>query len=82
MTRRDELSRAAEQRWSLWGPNSGGGEELVFAKGRLWVFAYGDAVQGDSDVTEVDLATFERAWSGQERAREAIAWLKARGVIP
>ncbi len=83
MTRdeRDALLGAAEQRWHLWGPNSGGGEELVFAKGRLFVFAYGDAVQGDSDVTEVDLRTFERAWSGQEQAREAIVWLRARGHI-
>ena len=60
----------------------GGGEELVFSKGRLFVFAYGDAVRGDSDVTEVDLRTFERAWSGQERAKDAIGWLKAKGVIP
>lgn len=80
---RDELFAAAEQRWTLWGPNSGGGEELLFARGRLWVVAYGDAIHPDSQdgVTEVDLATFERSWSGQERAREAILWLRSRGHL-
>ena len=79
---RDELLGAIEKRWPLWGPCSGGGEELVYAKGRLWVFAYGDAVMGDSDVTEVDLASVERVWGANDRATDAIAWLKAKGAIP
>ncbi|MCB9613143.1 MAG: hypothetical protein H6722_11875 [Sandaracinus sp.] len=42
----DELHARGRHLRTLWGPNSGGGEELWELDGKRWVLAYGDAAEG------------------------------------
>ena len=42
----EELHASGRRIRRLWGPNSGGGEELWELDGRRYVFAYGDAAEG------------------------------------
>ncbi|MCA9612964.1 MAG: hypothetical protein H6721_04210 [Sandaracinus sp.] len=42
----DELHARGRHLRTLWGPNSGGGEELWELDGRRWIFSFGDAADG------------------------------------
>ena len=71
-------------RWKLWGPNSGGGESVLFADGRIWLYQYGDAARGEVErYSSVSLAVYlERYWGKDlERSAEIIAWLIEHGHV-
>lgn len=69
--------------WSLWGPCSGGGQDVLVQGARVFVVSYGDATpEGTEQRRELTPAEFARQYAADPRAAEAIAWLTARGLVP
>jgi hypothetical protein len=73
------------KRWKLWGPNSGGGESVLFADGRIWNYAYGDAARGEGEsYYSVSLERYFKRHRYQHsgRSKEITTWLRENGHAP
>lgn len=80
-----ELSARAEQRFTLWGPNSGGGAFVLLVDGVLYEVAYGDETRlpggAETVVASYSRADFLRLFAGYaDRRREIVAFLRSQGA--
>lgn len=77
---RSYVQQHAQRRFPLWGPNSGGGEEILVCENRVFLISYGDAAQKPDDdgyeMYEIPRQTFETQWGNHPNSKAAVEYVR------
>jgi hypothetical protein len=80
-----ELSKRAEHRFSIWGPNSGGGQTVILVEGRLYDVVYGDESRKPGGAEEVRAsyapAEYAALFGAHPMHARVVAHLRALGLL-
>jgi hypothetical protein len=77
----EQVARTATASWSIWGPNSGGGESLYLCQDVVHVVVYGDESPlpqgGEHVLRSLPAEVFVTSYAEADRYRHAVAGIRA-----